>query len=88
MEILLGEGKQLRYGIPSCRYSSGQAGKHTYMEERLTAPVIMAYDESARTAVSVARTRPPADTGKEERKTGDSRYLHETDCLLYTSRCV
>ena len=79
MEILLGEGKQLRYGIPSCRYSSGQAGKHTYMEERLTAPVIMAYDESARTAVSVARTRPPADTGKEERKTGDSRYLHETE---------
>ena len=79
MEILLGEGKQLRYGIPSCRYSSGQAGKHTYMEERLTAPVIMAYDDSARTAVSVARTRPPADTGKEIRKTGDSRYLHKTE---------
>lgn len=73
------QGRQFRYGIPSCRYSSGQAGKHTYMEERLTAPFVMAYDGISRTAVSAARTGPPRYTGREERKTGDSRFLHKTE---------
>lgn len=73
------QGRQFPYGIPSCRYSSGQAGKHTYMEERLTAPFVMAYDGISRTAVSAARTGPPRYTGREERKTGDSRFLHKTE---------
>lgn len=78
MDILLDEGRQLRYGIPSCRYSSGLKGKHTYMEERLTAPMVMAYVEGTQTAVSLARTRTPECTQEEERKRGDSCFLHRT----------
>ena len=78
MDILLDEGRQLRYGIPSCRYSSGLKGKHTYMEERLTAPMVMAYVEGTQTAVSLARTGTPECTQEEERKRGDSCFLHRT----------
>ncbi len=79
MDIQFEGGRQLRYGIPACQYTQGVPGKHTYTEERLTAPLIIGYEADKKASFSIARMKTARWTEQEKRRTGESCFLHKTE---------
>ncbi len=73
----------LRPGVPSAVYSGNVDREHgeyrSFMEDRLTGPMITLFDEYEREAVTLRRLNSPRLSDAECREKGDSRFLHRTD---------
>jgi len=73
------EGRELRYAIPSCWYESGTPGRHTFMEDRLTAPFVLAYDEADQNVWVLQKIQPAGYSEKAVRRSGQSCFLQKTE---------
>ena len=80
-----GNAGSLRPGVPSAVYSGEADRAHgayrSFMEDRLTGPMITLFDEREREAVTLRRLNSAQVSDEECRERGDSRFLHRTDVV-------
>lgn len=73
----------LRIGIPSALYNGKLSLEHqeyrSFMEDRLTAPMIMLFDKEHQEAVTLKKITTPKVSEKEQREKGENVYLQKTD---------
>lgn len=72
-----------RLCVPSMVYTKpmpcGVYEQRTFMEDRLTAPMVLAYDTRTGAYVQCAKEKPYRVIGEAVREKGDSRYLQKTE---------
>ena len=74
-----------RFCIPSMIYSNkkeeAKRVRHSYMEDRLTGPMVLAYNESTGEYISFTKEKPSRYVKEMIRNIGDTRYLHEVHAV-------
>lgn len=71
-----------RFCVPSMVYTKpmlpGAPKRRTFMEDRLTAPMVLAYDCRTGDYLKCSKEKPYEEIGEALREKGDSRYLQRT----------
>lgn len=77
--------RSFRAGVPSAVYSGivDQTHReyHSFMEDRLTGPMVTLFDEESKEAATFRKLDSTRLAEQEIRRRGDSRFLHRTDVV-------
>lgn len=80
-----GAGSRLRAGVPSAVYDGivdeAHREYHSFMEDRLTGPLIILYDEKSGETAAIRKRNSASLSEPEKRERGEGRFLHRTDVV-------
>ena len=86
LPLIHSEGNRYRVCIPSMVYSTDQeycpgtaSCTTSFMEDRLTGPLVMAYNSGSHAYVYISKDTAAVKAGVMRREAGDTRYLQDTD---------
>lgn len=77
------ENTKMRFCVPSLIYTEPEKyekkSRHTFMEDRLTGPVVLAFEKESGEYIWLSKEKPSKYTKAAVRNHGDSRYLQKTE---------
>lgn len=80
-----GVQSDLQVGVPSAVYGNtvdkAHAEYHSFMEDRLTGPMIVLYDHKSGESVSVKKLNSAKISEQEIRRRGEKEFMHRTDVV-------